>query len=353
MASLRRFPSEMLPAKGPVNRASVRRKALDLPPFVLAALRRTLSAVGHAAAKVCPEADYPLEASLTSASVSLSAACSQEEFAAAETRIYAELEMWASTTARYYAQRADEVKQILLTVAGASRAIAERDRHYGQRLHSVTSDLQRIATFEDISQMRGAIEQTALEFKHSIERMATERKDVFDKLQRCVESFQCRMQEAESAASLDGLTGLHNRVWMEAQIEDRIRRGTAFCIGLFDLEGFKGVNELHGRSVGDDALQQFATELRDLCGAAGVVARWGGDRFLVLLDQPLAQAKEQVQRMRHSIRGRYTVQGKSSALVVGVHASVGLVRFEPPENMRQLLERAGAAVHGKEREGFA
>lgn len=265
----------------------------------------------------------------------------------ADKSIQAELENWAQKTERYYAQKAGEVKQILLAVARASESIGQRDQRCGQQLHDVTSNLKRIATFEDISQIRISIEKSAQELKHSIDRMTAEGKAALDDLHSQVSAFQSRLQEAEYAASTDPLTGLHNRLWIEAQIADRIEAGCAFCIALIDLDGFKGINDLHGHVVGDEVLKQFAAELRKASRSAGVVARWGGDEFLLMLDLPLAPAQGQVERVRHWICDRYSVQGKSGALMIGVHASVGLVEFAPPESMKCLLQRADSAMYAK------
>ncbi len=90
----------------------------------------------------------------------------------------------------------------------------------------------------------------------------------------------------------DPLTGLFNRRYLDASLErllaarDRLdvseRRPVAAI--LFDLDLFGNFNKRHGHSVGDDVLRSFATILRSRFRASDIVARFGGEEFLVFLD---------------------------------------------------------------------
>jgi diguanylate cyclase (GGDEF)-like protein/PAS domain S-box-containing protein len=81
----------------------------------------------------------------------------------------------------------------------------------------------------------------------------------------------------------DGLTGLPNRAYLEDRSRDE--PGLAGVI-LVDLDGFTGVNDVAGPSAGDLVLAQVARGLRALVPSWGTVARWGGDEFAVLAQEP-------------------------------------------------------------------
>lgn len=88
-------------------------------------------------------------------------------------------------------------------------------------------------------------------------------------------------------ASHDPLTGLLNRrilvERLEAETAEARRHGDAFCVALCDVDGLKAVNDAAGHLVGDDVLVRVARTLRECARAEDVVARFGGDEFVLLL----------------------------------------------------------------------
>ena len=84
----------------------------------------------------------------------------------------------------------------------------------------------------------------------------------------------------------DGLTGLYNRVYLEKEME-RLDTERQLPIGMImaDLNGFKLVNDTFGHDVGDEMLKQTADILRKSCRREDIIARWGGDEFVIFLPQ--------------------------------------------------------------------
>lgn len=91
----------------------------------------------------------------------------------------------------------------------------------------------------------------------------------------------------EKRASTDELTGLANRREFERQTDDALltaeRFNTGVCIMLIDLNGFKQINDTLGHQFGDRVLRSSAQRLKSAVREADLVARWGGDEFVVLL----------------------------------------------------------------------
>jgi diguanylate cyclase (GGDEF)-like protein len=87
-------------------------------------------------------------------------------------------------------------------------------------------------------------------------------------------------------ATTDLLTGLHNRRYVLAELQKAIQRarrsGQPFSVVLFDLDGFKQVNDTHGHSAGDLVLKKAATALQSICREGDVLGRYGGDEFLLV-----------------------------------------------------------------------
>jgi diguanylate cyclase len=87
-------------------------------------------------------------------------------------------------------------------------------------------------------------------------------------------------------AATDALTGLPNRrallETLRRQLEQASRQNTTVLVAFLDLDGFKGINDRHGHTVGDEFLTLMATRLRQAMRAQDFVARYGGDEFAVI-----------------------------------------------------------------------
>ncbi|APW38114.1 hypothetical protein RD110_13665 [Rhodoferax koreense] len=95
-------------------------------------------------------------------------------------------------------------------------------------------------------------------------------------------------RELDRAASHDGLTGLPNRALLYERLAltlSRIqRRGGVAAILFLDLDRFKHINDSLGHRIGDEVLKVLAQRLRGLCRDTDTVARWGGDEFVLILE---------------------------------------------------------------------
>ncbi|WP_425146096.1 diguanylate cyclase domain-containing protein [Deinococcus sp.] len=93
-------------------------------------------------------------------------------------------------------------------------------------------------------------------------------------------------------ATTDGLTGLRNRASFLAQLAEDLQPGAAhrtqteLGVALFDLDGFKAINDTYGHAVGDQALEQMGAALRRAVRSGEVLARMGGDEFALLVRGP-------------------------------------------------------------------
>jgi diguanylate cyclase (GGDEF)-like protein/PAS domain S-box-containing protein len=92
-------------------------------------------------------------------------------------------------------------------------------------------------------------------------------------------------EKTQLQASTDGLTGLGNRRTLEKQLRDIIKDGDQFALAIADLDKFKQLNDAHGHETGDRALRLFAQVTQGVLRDHDLVARWGGEEFVIVLPQ--------------------------------------------------------------------
>jgi len=314
---------------------------------VVAAYRSALRTMGSSGIEACPLVGGELKLGLATVDESFSSGVTADRVEKAERAVRSHLLEWGKRTARHYQQKADEIKEMLIVMARTAESVSQRDTRSASRLAEVTARLKRIASLDDITEIRASIEASASELKTSIDRMAAEGKAAMDQLRTELNSYQTRLEEAEQIASSDSLTGLRSRHWTENYICRRIDANQIFCLVIVDIDDFKRVNDDHGHPAGDELLQQFAIELKSSFRASDVVSRWGGDEFLVFLDCELAEAQTQTARLKRWACGNYTLQGRSGPVKVAIDASVGVAERNPRESLKSLLARADSDMYSQ------
>jgi diguanylate cyclase (GGDEF)-like protein len=318
---------------------------MDILPAAIAAYRSALLEMGNCSVDACPALGEELKHSLGKLEANLSAGMSREAVAATERNVQEQLRGWGRSTARHYQEKTGEVKELLIVMAHTAESVGVRDQRCAGQIHEVTARLTRIASLDNLTEIRASIEKSAAELKTSIDRMTEEGKAALDQLRSEVSNYQEKLEKAEEIASRDALTGLHSRLLVETQIDRRIAAGVTFCVAIIDIDGFKKVNDEHGHLTGDELLKQFATELKSACRSTDLIGRWGGDEFIILLDYGLSEASAQAERLSKWVCGNYSVQGRSGPQKLRVDASIGLAEHTPGEAIKELLARADAAMY--------
>jgi len=319
----------------------------NLLSATLGAYRSVLQELGDCSLEACPALGDGLKQGLLRVEERLSPSVDVEEVSAAEDSVRQQVREWGKHTARHYRQKADEVKEILIVMANTAESVGERDQRCAQQITDVTDRLRKVADLDDLSLIRLSIENSAADLKTSIDRMTSEGKAAIAQLRAEVSNYRAKLEEAEMIATSDSLTGLRNRLHLETQLEKRMETMLPFCVAIVDINGFKQVNDVHGHLVGDELLKQFSAELKSVCRSTDLIGRWGGDEFIILLDSGKEDAEAQIDRLRKRVVKNYLVQGRSGSLKLQVSASIGLAERIGREPLKNLIERADAAMYSE------
>lgn len=147
-------------------------------------------------------------------------------------------------------------------------------------------------------------------------------------------------RQSESQAKTDPLTGLNNRRSLEAGLAAVARPGAVFAVVYADVDHFKRLNDTYGHDTGDRALRVFASVLRESVRDNDLLARWGGEEFvLVLKDFQAEQAVTVLERIRTHLAGRL-VGGSLPAFT----ASFGVADNGDGGDFKEILDAADAAL---------
>ena len=151
-------------------------------------------------------------------------------------------------------------------------------------------------------------------------------------------------------AQTDPLTGLFNRRAFDAALAQRFTAATPFTIVLFDLDHFKAINDTYGHDTGDEVIRDFAEHLQRMLRKGDVVARFGGEEFVAILDgADAASAREVCERLRITFaqHSRKAADGRPFRATM----SGGIAAFQPGMDGKQLLAEADAALYRAKSEG--
>ena len=169
--------------------------------------------------------------------------------------------------------------------------------------------------------------------------------------------MQVREREAqrriEHLAHFDTVTGLPNRALLSDRLGQEAarsrRNGRPFAVLLFDLDGFKSVNDTWGHAAGDRVLAIVAERARQSVRSSDTVGRLGGDEFLATLPETtLDGALGVADKLREALRAPYPLEKAQATL----SSSVGVSLFpEHGTDPEMLQQRADAALYAAKREG--
>lgn len=166
-------------------------------------------------------------------------------------------------------------------------------------------------------------------------------------------ALEMQARELGRHALEDQLTGLANRRRVDhelpAQLAQARERHAALSIAAVDLDHFKQVNDRFGHAVGDDVLRVVARILTDKTRSTDLLARMGGEEFLVLfVGTPLAVANDICERLRIAVESH---DWNSLAAGLQLTISIGLCEAPGSSDMRTVLERADASLYAAKRGG--
>jgi diguanylate cyclase (GGDEF)-like protein len=150
--------------------------------------------------------------------------------------------------------------------------------------------------------------------------------------------------ELQRFSTTDSLTGAYNRrMFMDLLTREMTRvgrYGELFSLLMFDIDHFKAVNDTYGHDIGDRVLVEVVQLSMETIRQSDVLARWGGEEFMVLLPQTTPEmALSMGERLREKIN-EYTFTGVGTLTV-----SIGVVHLQQLDTVDLLIKRVDNALY--------
>lgn len=184
----------------------------------------------------------------------------------------------------------------------------------------------------------------AIETYHSV-RVST--------LREAVDNLQHEHWRLHEKVGRDALTGLANREAVLNELDAALatvgERNTNLCLIMADVDHFKHINDTYGHLAGDKVLQCIAAKLQQLLREFDIVGRFGGEEFIIMLeDTPLPIARKVAERLRSGVEHELVQCDEQN---ISLTISLGLTQAAARDDVRGLIRRADDALYQAKEEG--
>jgi diguanylate cyclase len=159
--------------------------------------------------------------------------------------------------------------------------------------------------------------------------------------------LESQLQQMDELVHEDQLTGAMNRRGLDHAFEREFARATrgsaALCVALLDLDNFKQINDNHGHVAGDAVLMHFAKIVNTTLRSMDVLARFGGEEFVILLPSTTpVEAMITISRIQAELAANPC---EHEGRLLPVTFSAGATAYQVGEEKHTLMKRADAAVY--------
>jgi len=231
--------------------------------------------------------------------------------------------------------------------------------HTGRFSDNVARYVDTIAQADSLESLAGVVRQM-VEESRAVHGLVSETQERLHEGRQRAEGLEAQVRELESElrrlseeVSTDVLTEVANRRGLmqafDVETARLERQGGELAIGLLDIDNFKKLNDTLGHSVGDMALKTLAGHVQKQLRALDIVARFGGEEFVVLLPGlPVEEAQVTLTRLQRTLSASLFMHDGREVFVT---FSAGVTRLRPGEPLEKALERADEALYEAKRTG--
>ncbi len=229
---------------------------------------------------------------------------------------------------RYFQLEGGEDQQI--TDLKVYQIVSEDLKSYSEMHHYIESHNKQVAIGSDVF----IVEVTQVDTVHTLFTLSKVT-DIYEE-----------KKNLEAEVEIDTLTRVIRKKYFDQRIQQLLNRKVPFALCVVDIDDFKAINDTYGHPVGDKVLQQFATLLKKSIRSEDLIARWGGEEFLIAVQiDNLECALDRIEAIRESV-DHYPFEE-----IGHLTASFGLAWREHGDDLESLLQRADEALYRAKKGG--
>jgi diguanylate cyclase len=248
------------------------------------------------------------------------------------------------------------VKNMMITFIDHLSIVAATTEDYHQKIDLYS---QKISRAQNIGELDKILEDvmretrvTQTEALRSRDNMIAARQEVQEAESR-IKTLESKLEQMSELVREDQLTGSLNRRGLddvfEREMARAIRRKSPLCIAMLDLDDFKRLNDTHGHLAGDEALIHLVRVIKNTLRTMDVIARFGGEEFLILLpDTSLEAAAQTITRLQRELTKRIFMHNDKHLLIT---FSAGVALLAQDETQAAIVARADHALYQAKKAG--
>jgi diguanylate cyclase (GGDEF)-like protein len=239
--------------------------------------------------------------------------------------------------ATFFALR--ETKQIRLINDGIKNI---KKRNFEDPIEIVSSD--------DLGDLAQTFNEMTTEIQKTYQELEDHATGLEEKVKERTREIENKNRQLEELVVRDHLTGLYNRTKLDEVLEYVYKRSkrynTVFGVIMIDIDFFKKVNDTHGHQVGDTVLCEFANLLEENSRETDTVGRWGGEEFLIIVENI---DKDAILKLAEKLRAN--VDAYEFSIVKHKTASFGVTIYRSEDEINKIVARADIALYKAKHNG--
>ena len=246
----------------------------------------------------------------------------------------------------------ERVEQILSELLASLSKADDEAMRYEQALSKCSDDLNEDVSVEQL----GNIVSKLVQDTHQMTESSHSLHDYLEESKKEADELRTELEKVRAEAKTDPLTGLLNRKGMGIEMEqlqaedDYAEQNHALLIG--DIDRFKSINDNYGHLFGDKVIKIVATALTKITKGKDLVARFGGEEFVVILpDTDLQGAQAVAESIRSSLQNGRVFNPKTKEEIERITISIGVTGLTPGEDLDGAIGRADAALYRAKENG--
>jgi diguanylate cyclase len=241
-------------------------------------------------------------------------------------------------------------KNMMLTFVDRLSAMVSTTDNYHKTIATFSQQISQASDISDLNSVLNGIMNATKDAQDEALRARDEMINARQEMQKAearITALESQLVHMGELVREDQLTGSLNRRGMDESLEREImnadRLGAPLCIALLDLDDFKRINDTHGHATGDEVLVHLVNVVKETLRKLDVIARFGGEEFLVLLPETEpAEAMQIITRVQRELTKRIFMHNTQRLLIT---FSGGVAYRAPGETQADLIKRADVALY--------